>query len=53
MEYLVKTDGRKINISFNYYFKNSVYSAKDYSKIKFYFNEIVKKGNEKIVLIKI
>ncbi|WP_319501257.1 DUF3857 domain-containing protein [uncultured Draconibacterium sp.] len=34
-------------------FKESVYDAGDFAKIKFYFNEIVKRGNEKIVLKKI
>jgi len=51
--YTTTIEDKKINIKFNYLFKKSIYSAKDYSKIKFYFKEIVKKGNEKIVLIKI
>jgi len=29
-----------------------VYDAAEYSKIKYYFNEIVNKGSEKIVLVK-
>ncbi len=52
LDYFILSDGKRINVSFSYYFKNSIYSAKDYSKIKFYFMEIVKKGNEKIVLSK-
>jgi len=51
--YSVKIEENKIVISFYYFFKNSVYSATDYSKIKYYFNEIVKKGNEKVVLTKV
>lgn len=47
------SDGNKINILFDYYFKESVYSSNNYSKIKSYFKEIVRKGNEKIVLSKI
>ncbi len=43
----------QIIILFDYYFKKSIYSSNDYSKIKLYFNEIVKKGNEKIVLSKV
>ena len=51
LTYKLKTEDNKIDISFDYYFKKSVYSATDYSKIKFYFDEIVKKGNEKIILV--
>lgn len=50
LTYTSRLEDNQIFISFDYYFKKSVYSATDYSKIKFYFNEIVKKGNEKIVL---
>jgi hypothetical protein len=42
----------KIKVSFEYSFTKAVYSATDFSKIRFYFNEIVKKGNEKIVFSK-
>lgn len=52
LTYSINSDNNKIFISFDYYFKKSVYSADDYSKIKFYFREITKKGNEKIVLSK-
>ncbi len=53
LKYNVTSDAEKINISFEYLFKNAVYQPDDYSKIKFYFKEIVKKGNEKIVLSEI
>ncbi|MBU8891516.1 MAG: DUF3857 domain-containing protein [Bacteroidales bacterium] len=53
LTYKVNKSDIDVNISFVYNFKKSVYSSRDYSKIKFYFNEIVKKGNEKIVLLKI
>jgi len=43
----------KINISLTYSFKLPVYPAEDYAKIKYYFNEIVNKGNQKVVLVKI
>jgi len=52
LTYSASSDDNQIIISFDYYFKKYVYSSNDYSKIKFYFNEIVKKGNEKIVLSK-
>lgn len=53
LNYSILNDGKKIILSFDYYFKKAIYSAKDYSRIKFYFNEIVKRGNEKIVFSKI
>jgi hypothetical protein len=39
-------------VSYSYYFKLPVYKAVDYDKIKYYFNEIIKKGNEKISFVK-
>ncbi len=53
MEYSVNQTDNKLEINFTNYFKLAEYPAKDYSKIKFYLNQIVKKGNEKIVLVKI
>ena len=52
LKYALNSDDNQINISFDYYFKRSVYSSNEYSLIKSYFNEIVKRGNEKIVLAK-
>lgn len=52
LAYSIETDDNKVIVSFEYFFKKPVYSATDYSKIKYYFKEIVKKGNEKIVLSK-
>jgi hypothetical protein len=51
LNYDVKNDGKTISISFDYYFKKSVYAATDYINIKFYFKDIIKKGNEKVVLV--
>ncbi len=48
--YSVKRQQDKLQIAFSYFFKKNIYQSDDYSKIKYYFNEIVKKGNEKIVL---
>lgn len=53
LNYSVTSDEKKINILYTYFFKKPFYIAKDYTKIKYYFNEIIKKGSEKIVLIKI
>ncbi len=51
--YSVGTDETgKILLSFNFYFKKPVYEADQYTKIKYYFNEVVNKGSEKIVLVK-
>lgn len=52
LSYTAISDDKQITISFDYYFKKSIYSSNDYSEIKFYFNEIVDKGNDKIVLSK-
>jgi hypothetical protein len=43
----------KISISFGYQFKNSVFKPADYMRIKACFVDIVKKGNEKVVLKRI
>jgi transglutaminase-like putative cysteine protease len=52
LNYNVKNDGKTISISFNYTFRKSVYPATDYLKIKFYFKDIITKGNEKVVLVR-
>jgi len=41
-----------LTIVFYYAFKQPVYQAADYLKIKFYYNEIINAVNEKIVLVK-
>jgi hypothetical protein len=50
--YQANSDDEKISVSLAYYFKQPVYPAADYLKVKYYFNEIVNKGAEKIVLVK-
>jgi hypothetical protein len=52
LNYNVKNDGKTIIISFNYFFRKSVYLATDYQNIKYYFKDIIKKGYEKVVLIR-
>jgi hypothetical protein len=52
LSYSALSDGKNINIIFTYTFKNSIYSPDNYSKIKYFMGEIVKKGNEKVVLVK-
>jgi hypothetical protein len=51
LNYKVNNDGKTISVTFNYYFKKPVYAAADYLKLKFYFEDIIKKGNEKVVLV--
>jgi len=53
LEYSITCDYQKINVLLIYSFKFSIYPPEDYSKIKYYFSDIVKKGAEKIVLVKI
>ncbi len=43
----------QLQITFSYYFKKPVYSSKDYLKLKLYYNEIIKRANERVVLVKI
>ena len=49
--YNVKADGNKVNVSFTYTFKKSVYLPSDYINLKYYFKDIIKKENEKIVFV--
>lgn len=52
LNYTIKKYGDNLQVNFDYYFKNHIYQSDDYSKVKYYFNEIVKKSNEKILLTK-
>jgi len=53
MTYSVQNVQNKVQVYFYFFFKKPVYQSNDFSKLKFYFNELVKKGNEKIVFSKI
>jgi len=50
LHYNTNNSNDKLQVSFSYFFKKPIYSSKEYLKIKFYYNEIVKRGNEKVVL---
>ena len=52
MSYSATAEEGNIKVSFEYSFAKAVYAATDFPEIRFYFNEIVKKGNEKIVFSK-
>lgn len=53
LKYTVSVDKDKLKVDFDYYFKKSIYSSKQYNLIKYYFKQIIEKGNEKIVFSKI
>ena len=52
LEYFTQVSDNKVNVSMIYYFKNPEYEATEYTKLKYYFNEIINKGNEKIVFVR-
>jgi len=52
LDYYTSVTDKKINIFLIYYFKISVYEATEYNKLKYYYNEIINKGSEKIVFVK-
>lgn len=52
LNYGVKQKGNKLTITLEYYFKKAIYPASDYFRLKSFFAQVVKKGNEKIVLSK-
>lgn len=50
--YTINLTDNQLTVSFDYYFKKSVYAPEDYGLIKYFFNEIINRGNERIVLVK-
>ncbi|ASB49535.1 DUF3857 domain-containing protein [Alkalitalea saponilacus] len=53
ISYNINKNGDDLVVSFSYWFKHAIYSARDYGRLKAYYSEIVKKGNENIVLKRI
>ncbi len=51
-DYSASQNNDHINVVFIYTFKHSVYSPEEYSRVKAMFDRIVKKGSEKIVLVR-
>jgi hypothetical protein len=51
LEYAASLNGTSINVTLTYTFKNSVYTPEQYARVKAFFDRIVKKGSEKIVLV--
>ncbi|MDD4969267.1 MAG: DUF3857 domain-containing protein [Paludibacter sp.] len=52
LEYSASVNDTKVNVSMIYYFKLPEYEIAEYTKLKYYFNEIINKGNEKIVFVR-
>ena len=52
MSYNIKREEKSISVCFSYAFKKTLYNAADYLNLKYYFKEIIKKGNEKMVFVK-
>lgn len=50
--YSVSVNDNTINIHAKYEFKKAVYKAEEYKLLKYYYNEVVQRMNEKIVLKK-
>lgn len=50
MEYAVSSDKEQVRILFNYYFKKAIYSPEEYHDVKAFFEKIISKGNDKIIL---
>ena len=51
LEYNAVLNENIININAEYSFKNAVYSGKEYKLIRYYFEKIAEKFNEKIVIV--
>lgn len=52
LNYSAISNSDKVTVSFYYKFKQDVYSAAMYGSLKYYFNEIIKLGNDKVVFVK-
>ncbi len=52
LSYQVMHSGNLLTITLEYYFKKSIYPASDYFKLKSFFNQVIKKAHEKIILSK-
>jgi hypothetical protein len=52
LDYKVTVFEESVTVAMMYYFKSPVYKASDYMKLKFYYNELISKGSEKIVFEK-
>ncbi len=49
---ILQKSKHEILVMGSYKFNKAVYAAEDYGKLKFYYNQIIKKFNERIVLVK-
>jgi transglutaminase-like putative cysteine protease len=53
LNYSIISSDQTIQVKFAYSFRKAVYPASEYKNLQYYFNEIIKKGNEKIVFVKV
>ncbi len=53
MNYTVENNDGALKISFSYFLKKGIYPPEDYKKLRYYYQQIIKKSNEKIVLKKV
>lgn len=52
LKYDVMQSGNKLTVMLVYFFKQPLYSSLDYFRLQSFFAQVIKKGNEKIVLVK-
>lgn len=52
LNYVVGNENNTLTLVFDYCLKKSIYPAADYSKVRSWFDQVVKKSNEQIVLVK-
>jgi transglutaminase-like putative cysteine protease len=52
IEYKAMQNGDQVQVVGNYDFKKAMYSHNEYSRLKYFFNEIIRVFNEKVVLVK-
>lgn len=52
LDFITTVNDESVNISLSYVFTKSEYPSDEYLNLKFYFNEIINRGSEKVVFIK-
>jgi transglutaminase-like putative cysteine protease len=52
LNYVITVSDKVVTVLLDYTFRQAIYPASDFGKIKAYFNGIVRKGNEKVVFSK-
>lgn len=52
LTYKVTKQDRELEIELSYHFKKFIYPANSYGRLKFYYDEIIKLGSKKVVIVK-